>query len=169
MDVHFLHTGEPVLVIEDGEGEPGGYVVGPNRTQVWTDNPDYRPSKVVRLGTVEEVEPGQIAGRSYDDTSTAARAAAIADGSHPDRDDAQFVHEPAQTASTGGSPVVAGDPTAIEPTALGESKAPGAPADTLEPLSQDERDELNRLREQAANAPDPARATGPAATDTTTG
>lgn len=168
MDVHFLHTGEPVLVIEDGEGEPGGYVVGPNRTQVWTDNPDYRPSKVVRLGTVEEVEPGQIAGRSYDDTSTAARAAAIADGSHPDRDDAQFVHEPAQTASTGGSPVVAGDPTAIEPTALGEAKAPGEPpAQTA--LTDSERDELTRLREQEANRQDPARVTDPAATDTTTG
>lgn len=160
MDVHFLHTGEPVLVIEDGEGEPGGYAVGPNGSQVWQQNADYRPAKVVRLGTVEEVEQGQISGPDYADTSTAQREQAIADGTHPARMDAQYVHEAANepavrtAVGSGGSPVV-GTPEA-QP-AEGEQTA----------LTDTERDELNRLREQAANRQDPARLTDPAALDTT--
>jgi hypothetical protein len=189
MEVQFLHTGEPVLVIEDGEGEPGGYRVGANGAQQWFDNTDYRPAKVVRLGLVEEVEQGQIAGSSYADTSTAQREAAIADGSHPDRMDAQFIHKAAAptTESTpigGGSPVSGAGPAgAIEPTALGADTAPGrgtveqldsrahAGADTpvQGALSDSERDELNRLREQSAQRQDPARVTSPAASDTTTG
>lgn len=171
MGVQFLHTGEPVLVIEEGTGTPGEYRVGANGAQHWTDNADYRPAKVVRLGAVEEVEQGQLAGSSYDDTSTAARAAAIAEGTHPDRDDTQFVHEAAPPEGVagpvgGGSPVVGADPVATEDrTPLGEHA--GTVATDQGALTDPERDELNRLREQQANQPDPGRQTGPPETLTT--
>jgi hypothetical protein len=176
MDVQFLHTGEPVLVIEAGEGEPGSYRRDATGRDVWTENADYKPARVVRLGAIEDVEQGQLAA-TLEETSTAARQAAIDAGEHPDREGAQFVHVP---AAGGGTPVVGAGPTdAAEPTALGPDaarvpveRAAGAETDPLEPLNESERDELARLRAaQADNAERPANegrdTTGGAANATT--
>jgi hypothetical protein len=159
VDVRFLHTGEPVLVIEEGEGEPGGYVVGPNRQQVWQENGDYRPAKVVRLGVLEEVEQGSIGGTSPDDTATAARAAAIEAGDHPETEGVSYVYDAnagagADTPAGNGSPAVSGPvgtggaaavtpaPAEVPPGGFGAD----TPPDALEPLNDDERAELAELR-----------------------
>lgn len=175
MDVQFLHTGEPVVVIEEGEGEPGGYVVGPNRERVWTENADYRPTKVVVLGAVTEVEPGQLAGSSYADTSTAQREAAIADGSHAPTEGVQYVHDPQQasTGSAAAGPVSAGGTDTVTPApAAAAPGAEGSATDPLTPLNEDERAELDRLRAESSAQPtsvDPAGVKGrDTAEDTTT-
>jgi hypothetical protein len=159
VDVRFLHTGEPVLVIEEGDGEPGGYVIGANRERVWQENGDYRPAKVVRLGVLEEVEQGSIGGSSPDDTSTAARTAAIEAGDHPETEGVSYVYDAgaagADTPAANGSPAVSG-PVGV-PTTPAPAEVPpgGAGADTapdgLEPLTADERTELDELRAERAS------------------
>lgn len=151
MDVKYLHTGEPVLVLEEGSGEPGTWN-GTGSNAQWAANGDFKPARVVRLGAVEEVEQGQIAD-SYDATSTVAREQAAAAGDLGDRPtDVQFVHEPEQAvlAPTGsGEPVVGRDPTGA-PLRDDSVVHPDAPAQVPDGLSVDERAELEALRHEQA-------------------
>lgn len=166
MDVKYLHTGEPVLVLEDGSGEPGTWH-GTGANAQWVANGDYKPSRVVRLGVIEDAEPGQIVD-SLDATSTIGREAAIAAGELGDRPtDVQYVHEAATEASTGGSPVVGVDPAGAP--LRDESVAPieGAAAEEQREgaLSDADRAELEQLRHEAAQRAaqdaDPTRDTTP--------
>lgn len=138
-DVVWLHDGSAALLLEEGDGVPGRYE-GEGPQARWVENADYRPSVIARL-TTEQVEPAQYAA-SPDETATAARAAAIEEGTHSDFPGNQFVHAPAEAA-----PVPSGATVTTGPVGLGDEPQP----DALEPLNDDERAELAQLRAEAAN------------------
>lgn len=151
-DVVWLHDGSAALLLEEGEGVPGRYE-GEGPQARWVENADYRPSVIARL-TTEQVEPAQYAA-SPDETATAARAAAIEEGTHSDFPGNQFVHVPAEApAVPSGATVVSGDPLAGKVTdadARTEAAKVGGVDTAQQQLTDDERAELAQLRADAAS------------------